>query len=432
MLSRTSFAVLRRTSARFYGRSNFVSRGFSKIVDRHSDCLETILASAGCYQSDPLTGAVVPPLYLSTAYERDEELMLSRGFNYSRTSNPSRLAFETAMAEIEGGSECLAFSSGMQAAVALFMACPKAHVILPVDLYYGIHAVLVEVFQQWGVTFEKIDMTDHHKVVECLEKVKKSFSKDGNERKLIFWIETPSNPVCKVSDIAKLSALVRERFSQNQGVVVVDATWSTPFLTKPLSLGADVVLHSTTKYIGGHNDTLGGCLVLAHHPPAPTPVVTTPLPADESNVIVSSHNPAQQVQEPVVASSLSERLRHVHQIGGGVMSAFDSWLAVRGLRTLHVRMRQHCENAFMVAEYLTGHKSVQQVFYPGLISHPQHKLATAQMGGKYYGGMLSFLVKGSSPAAAEANALQVKWILKNVLYLCFWYYSFLSYSIFRW
>jgi cystathionine gamma-synthase len=312
-------------------------------------------------------------------------------------SNPTRLAFENAMKEIEGGSECMAFASGMQAAVALFMACPQSHIILPDDLYHGVYTALVEIFQLWGISYEKVDMTDHAKVAERLESVKNEISSSKNpDKKLLFWIETPSNPSCKISDISKLSSMVHDRFPRpHQAIVVVDSTWSTPYLTKPLAIGADVVLHSTTKYIGGHSDTLGGCLVLKGQS-------TSTDQQEEKSDSRTSDRVGNSTDY-----SLELRLRQVHQIGGGVLSAFDSWLALRGLRTLHVRMRQHCESANIVAEYLTGHKCVQQVHYPGLVSHPQHKIATAQMGGKYYGGMLSFLVKGTSAAIAEANALEV-------------------------
>lgn len=335
-----------------------------------SDSLETVLASAGC-NIDDRTGAVSPPIYLSTTYERDDNLQLTGGFNYSRLGNPTRLAFERAMVEIEAGSEAMAFASGMQAAVALFMACPKAHIILPDDLYHGVLSILMEIFQPWGVTFEKVDMTDPKKVTERLEEARKEFSQSP-EKKLIFWIETPSNPTCKVTDIARLSELVHGLFPNQQAVVVVDSTWSTPYLTRPLSLGADVVLHSTTKYISGHSDSLGGCLVLGNTD---------------------------------AARNLSLNLRHFHQVGGGVLSPFDSYMTMRGLRTLHVRMKQHCENAMILAEYLAGHKAVQHVYYPGLVGHPQNKLASSQMSGRY-GGMLSFLVKGKD-ATSEVNALEV-------------------------
>lgn len=332
--------------------------------------LDTLFASAGCNQTDKYTGAVTPPLLLSTTYERDENLELSRGFNYSRLGNPTRQLLEDALTEIEGGMESFAFSSGMQGAMAVFSSCPHAHVLLPDDLYHGVYVLLSEVFQEWGMSFEKVDMINHNKVKERLEILRA----ERNPKKVIMWIETPSNPTCKFADIEKLSTLARSIFTvPEQTMVIVDSTWATPYLLRPLALGADAVLHSTTKYISGHSDCLGGSITLG---------------------------------STASAKALQNRLRHVHQIGGGVLSPFDSWLTLRGLRTLPVRMKQHCDNAMIMAEYLKGHKAVQQVHYPGLVSHPQNKLATLHMGGRY-GGMLSFLVKGTEDTMTS-NALNVR------------------------
>ena len=231
--------------------------------------IDTIFATAGCDPSDPQTGAVTPPIYLSTTFERDEELQLSRGFNYSRLGNPTRQLLEKTFAQLEQGKEAFAFSSGMQAAVALLMASPGAHIFLPDDLYHGVFVILVEVFSKWGLTFEKIDMTDHKLVNKKLtahaateearvdsEKKDVSNEQSISRKKIILWLETPSNPLCKVTDIQSLSAMAKNLLGEERLCVVVDATWSTPYLLRPLTMGADFVLHSTTKYVGGHSDLL--------------------------------------------------------------------------------------------------------------------------------------------------------------------------------
>ncbi|RYH16760.1 PLP-dependent transferase [archaeon] len=327
---------------------------------------------AGCHQSDPLTGAVTPPLHFSTTFERDENLTLSRGFNYSRIGNPTRKLFEDAMAAIERGSSAHAFASGMQAAMSVFISFPHAHVMVSDDNYHGVVVLLTDVFSKWGVTFEKVDMTNHNAVKERLD----AFHKDSaaSHRPLLFWMETPTNPKCKVVDIAKLSKLVKSTIGEENSFVVVDATWSTPYLVRPLTLGADCVLHSGTKYIGGHSDCMGGVLVLGSSP---------------------------------AVSKVSPMLHTVHHDGGGVLSPFDSWLLLRGLRTLPVRMKAHCTNAMAVAEYLQGHKAIKKVYYPGLLIHPQHKLASEMMG-EMYGGMLSFTVKAEDSKLEETAMKVVK------------------------
>lgn len=241
-------------------------------VDLEDDLsLDTIFATAGCDPSDPQTGAVTPPIYLATTYERDEELQLSRGFNYSRLGNPTRQLFEKTFVQLEKGREAFAFSSGMQAAVALLMTSPGAHVLLPDDLYHGVYVILVEVFSKWGLTFEKIDMTDHKLVKKKLtsyaaatevsevgstNKQEVNSEQSTTKKKIILWLETPSNPLCKVTDIQTLSTMAKSLLGEERLCVVVDATWATPYLLRPLTLGADFVLHSTTKYVGGHSDLL--------------------------------------------------------------------------------------------------------------------------------------------------------------------------------
>lgn len=344
-----------------------------KEVLPYKKTLDTILSGAGCDPSDASTGAITPPIYLSTTFERNKEtLELDRGFNYSRLGNPTRLLLERFMTELEEGKESFAFSSGMQGVMALFTSLPNSYVLLPDDLYHGVYVLLIEIFSKWNVKFEKIDMTDHKLINQKLQGLKVDADKYS---KVLIWIETPSNPLCKVTDIPKIVELSKSVLPESKSLIVVDATWSTPYLLRPLLHGADVVLHSTTKYINGHSDSTGGIVTFG-----------------------SSTN----------AQSVIDTFRIVHQVGGGVLSPFDSWLTLRGLRTLHVRMKSHCDNAMAVAEYLQGHKAVEKVFYPGLVNHPQNKLATTLMNGKY-GGMLSVSVKQkkSSPSL-EHTALEVQ------------------------
>jgi cystathionine gamma-synthase len=335
--------------------------------------MESLLASAGCERSDPLTGAVSPPIYLSSTFERDENLELVRGYNYGRLGNPNRHHLEAKISQLEGGVESFAFSSGMQGAFSLFMTCPGCHVILSDDLYHGVFVLLKEVLEKWGITYEKHDLANVKTFRERIE----SLNRGGISRRVLVWAEVPTNPTCKIPDIPKLNKILKTLLPPDKSLIVIDSTWATPFLIQPLKVGADVVLHSTTKYISGHSDCTGGTLTVGS---------------------------STSVQE------LLPLLRTVHQVGGGVLSPFDSWLTLRGLRTLGVRMKTHCENAMIVAEYLKGHKAVEHVYYPGLPSHPQHQLANSLFGGRF-GGMLSFLVKGEKDHL-EVNALKV---LKRVL-----------------
>jgi cystathionine gamma-synthase len=268
--------------------------------------METILASGGCETSDPLTGAVVPPLYLSTTFERSKEtLQLDRGYNYSRLGNPTRSQLESLMTKLENGKESFAFSSGMQAAMSLLTCLPNSYVLLPDDLYHGISCLLGEIFSKWGIKYEKVDMTDLKLVKDKIESLK---SKAEDYSKILIWLETPSNPLCKVSDIKGISVL-SQLLPEEKTLLLVDTTWSTPYLTRPLDLGADIVLHSSTKYLNGHCDSMGGILTVGN---------------------------------TVKAQSIVETLRTVHQIGGGVLSPFDSWLTLRGMRTLSLRMKVSC------------------------------------------------------------------------------------------
>lgn len=267
------------------------------------------------------------------------------------------------------GKEGFAFSSGMQACTSLILACPDSHILLPDDLYHGVFAISSEIFRHWGMTFEKVDMTNHALVEDRL----KNFSTMGKKR-LILWMETPSNPQCKITDIEHLTRKARDIVGAENVCSVVDSTWCTPYLLRPLELGADFALHSTTKYVGGHSDMLGGMVVAG---------------------------------DSAGAQAVLPSLRVAHQIGGGVSSPLDSYLALRGLRSLHVRMQRHCESAKTLAEFLQVHPCVDRVFYPGLPSHPQHGLAASQMGGRF-GGMLSLLVKNNGSSGGADEALEVR------------------------
>jgi len=207
--------------------------------------------------ADAVTGAVVPPIHFSTTYERDENLELTNGYNYTRLGNPTRRLLESTIAKLENGSEGFAFSSGMQAATSLLMSSPNFHVILPDDKYYAVHTMCHDVLQHWGLSYEQTNMTNFEELEDKLNKLKIS------QKKVLLWLETPSNPQCKVSDIKKLSNMAKTILGIDKVTIVVDSTWSSPYVTRPLELGADIVLHSSTKYIGGHTDVLGGLLVVA-------------------------------------------------------------------------------------------------------------------------------------------------------------------------
>ena len=308
--------------------------------------IETLAEHAG-HAVDPATGAVNPPIYLTTTFARDAEGNLPHGFIYARSDNPTRRELERALAVLEGGETGIAFASGMAATAAVFQSMlPGEHVIAPQDAYYGTAKLLREVMGGWGLASTLVDMTDLHAVAAAVTA----------ETRLI-WIETPSNPSLAVTDIARVSEIAHAAGAR----CVCDNTWATPVLQRPLALGCDLVMHSTTKYLGGHSDLTGGALVS---------------PADDE---------------------WAARLRTLQALGGAVPSAFDCWLLMRGIRSLPWRMRGHCENAAAVATFLDGHEAVEIVHYPGLPSDPGHALAERQM--TAFGGMVSMEVKGGAEAA---------------------------------
>ena len=310
--------------------------------------IETLAVRAG-HSIDPSTGAVTAPIHLSTTFEREPDGSYRGGHVYSRTSNPNRTMLEQALASLEGGETALAFSSGSAATMAVFQALsPGDHVIAPDDAYYGTLRQLREIFAGWGLEADVADMTDLDAVARLLRPTTK-----------IVWVETPSNPLVRVVDIARLAELAHSVGAR----CVVDNTWATPVLQLPLGLGADVVMHSTTKYLGGHSDLLGGALVAR---------------ADDDFV---------------------ERLRLTQRVGGAVPSPFDCWLLLRGIRTLPWRMHAHCGNAMRVARFLEAHSAIERVNYPGLESHSGHEIARRQMSD--FGGMMSIQLRGGENAALE-------------------------------
>lgn len=314
---------------------------------------ETKAVHAGAIH-DTTAGSIAPPLYLSTTFERDEQGNIApKGYIYTRLGNPNRQALETKIAALEQGQEAFAFSSGMAAMVALLQTVLEtdSHIIIPDDCYHGISHMVKRMLPNWKIDYSEVDMSD-------VDNIKQSIQPNT---KLIV-IETPSNPLLKISDIEAIAQLA----SSKHILTVCDNTWATPVLTTPLTLGCDFVLHSTTKYMGGHSDVLGGCLV-----------------ARQSN-------------------ALTIKLRETQNIGGAVPSPFDCWLINRSLATMSLRVKQQCENAIAIAQYLSSHPKIEKVMYPGLETHANYETARKQM--KLSGGMLSVLIKGGQQEAMSFAA----------------------------
>jgi cystathionine gamma-synthase len=311
--------------------------------------LETIAVHAG-HEPDTATGAVTPAIHLSTTFEREHDLTFRGGTIYSRNANPNRQSLEACLAQLEGGGAAACFSSGSAATTAVFQSLePDAHVLLPRDAYYGSIRIVRDIFGPWKLRYSAIDMTD-------IANVEKAITKQTR----IVWVETPSNPLVRVVDIAAVAKVAK----QAGALVVVDNTWATPVLQRPLELGADMVMHSTTKYLGGHSDVLGGALV------------------------------GRAEDQPLFA-----KVRAIQTAGGAVPSPFECWLAQRGVRTLPWRVRGQTENAKRVADFLASHKKVDVVHYPGLTSHHAYEVAKKQMSAP--GAMLSLQVKGGRQAAID-------------------------------
>ena len=314
------------------------------------DAFETLAIHAG-QEPDPLTGAVVPPIHQASTFKQDGVGGLRGGYEYSRSANPTRTALEQCLAALEGGSTALAFASGMAAEDGLLRtACsPGDHVLIPDDAYGGTYRLFARVLSGWGLSHSVVPMSDLAAVRAQL----------AARPVRMIWTETPTNPLLNIADIRALARATREAGA----LLVVDNTFASPYLQQPLALGADAVVHSTTKYLGGHSDVVGGAVIVA---------------------------------DP----DLAERIDYTRNATGGVPGPFDSWLTLRGIKTLAVRMDRHCRNAMRVAQMLAEHPAVAEVFYPGLPTHPGHKTAQEQM--RAFGGMVSFRLLAGEEAAVRA------------------------------
>jgi cystathionine gamma-lyase len=314
---------------------------------------ETLAIHAG-QRPDPVTGAVMTPVYLTSTYVQSAPGE-HKGYEYSRTHNLTRHALQDCLAALEGAKHGLAFASGLAATDALLHLLDSGdHVVYSDDVYGGTFRLFDKVFKRHGLSFTPVDASDPGNVERAM-----------TPRTRMVWLESPTNPMLKIADLAAIAALARARGA----VSVVDNTFATPFFQRPLELGIDVVCHSTTKYLNGHSDVVGGAVLTSD-------------------------------------AGLYQRIQFLQNAVGGVPSPMDSFLVMRGLKTLHVRMERHQENAFRIARFLDGHAQVEKVTYPGLPSHPQHALARRQMSG--FGGMLTFVIRGGLPAArAFLSSLQV-------------------------
>jgi cystathionine gamma-synthase/cystathionine gamma-lyase len=304
---------------------------------------ETTAIHAG-QAPDPSTGAVIVPVFQTSTYQQ-EAIGKHKGYEYSRTGNPTRTALETCLAELEGGKVGLAFSSGVAATAAVFALFEKgAHIVLGDDLYGGTYRLVERVFRKWGISATYADVDDL-----------RSFEQSLTPKTRLIWIESPTNPLLKVIDIQRLAEMARKR----KVLLAVDNTFASPYFQNPLALGADIVVHSTTKYINGHSDIVGGAVV-------------------------------------VDDGALHDQLKFYQNAAGAVPGPWDCWLTLRGLKTLAVRMREHEKNAQYLAAFLSKHKKVAKVYYPGLKGTRDYEIASKQMRG--FGGMLSFEIKGGFPA----------------------------------
>ncbi|WIB59204.1 cystathionine gamma-synthase [Curtobacterium sp. MCLR17_007] len=300
-------------------------------------------------EPDGPTGAVIPPLYLTSTYLQDGIGQMRNGYEYSRSGNPTRDSLQTLLADLDGGVAAYSFSSGLAAEDALLRAtlAPGARVVMGNDVYGGTHRLVDRLHVPWGVELVVVDMSDPDLVRAALE---------GAPAKTVLWVETPTNPLMKIADVTALAAIGHDAGA----LVVVDNTFASPALQQPLALGADVVVYSTTKYLGGHSDIVGGAVVLRD-------------------------------------AELAELVGFVQFGAGAISSPFDAWLTIRGIKTLSVRMERHSRNAQAVAESLVGNPAVERVYWPGLADHPGHDVAARQMRG--FGGMLSVALAGGPEAA---------------------------------
>jgi cystathionine gamma-synthase len=299
---------------------------------------------------DPVTGAVVPPIYQVSTYAQDGVGGLRAGYDYSRTANPTRASLEECLAALEGGARALAFASGMAAEDCLLRTVcqPGDHILIGNDAYGGTYRLFDKVLTRWGVSYRPVPASDARAVQRQLRE----------RAATVVWVETPTNPLLSIVDISALAEVCAEAGA----LLVVDNTFASPYLQNPLALGAGAVIHSTTKYLGGHSDVVGGAVVVADR-------------------------------------ALGERLAFSQNATGAVAGPFDAWLTLRGIKTLAVRMDRHCENASRVATMLAAHPAVSCVYYPGLPGHPGHETAAKQMRG--FGGIVSFRLRGGEAQAVE-------------------------------
>jgi cystathionine gamma-synthase len=302
---------------------------------------------------DPTTGSVIPPVYFTTTFVQDGIGGFRNGYEYARGGNPTRTSLETLLAGLEGGDRGFSFASGLAAEDTLLRAIlnPGDHVLMGNDVYGGSHRLVSRAFIPWGISLSTVEMSD-------LDAVKAAIRPDATK---VVWLETPSNPLMKITDIAAVAELAHAVGA----VVVVDNTFASPYLQQPLSLGADVVVHSTTKYLGGHSDVLGGAVILNN-------------------------------------GDLAEKVAFLQFGVGAVSGPMDAWLTIRGIKTLAVRMDRHSSNAQTIAERLVGHDKLEHVYYPGLPDHPGHELAARQM--KSFGGMISVQLADGATARRFAES----------------------------
>jgi len=308
---------------------------------------ETLAIHAG-QDPDPTTGAVVTPIYATSTYAQ-QGVGQHKGYEYSRSGNPTRTALETCLAALEGGTRAIAYASGLAAEDCLLRTVckPGDHAVIPDDAYGGTFRIFSRVLERWGVSYTSVPLGDLDAVRAALR-----------PQTSVIWCETPTNPLLNIADIAALAGVSREIGAR----LVVDNTFASPYLQSPLEHGADIVVHSTTKYLGGHSDVVGGALVVAD-------------------------------------AGLGEELAYFQNAMGGVPGPFDCWLVLRGAKTLGVRMDRHCANARRVVDLLTSHDAVERVLYPGLPDHPGHEVAAKQM--RDFGGMVSFTLRGGEAAALD-------------------------------
>jgi cystathionine gamma-synthase/cystathionine gamma-lyase len=298
-------------------------------------------------EADKATGATIVPIYQTSTFTQ-EEVGKNKGYEYTRSDNPTRTALDTCLASLEEGIFGMSFASGLAAEHAILsILCPGDHVIAPEDMYGGTYRLFAQVFEPLNIKFSYADFAD-------IQSIQQAFTPSTK----MVWIESPTNPLLKIFNIALISEISHKK----NALVVVDNTFATPFFQKPLNLGADIVVHSTTKYINGHSDVIGGAVI---------------------------------VNDP----ALYEKIKFYQNAIGGVPSPFDSWLTLRGLKTLAIRMRQHEKNASQIALFLQKHPKVETVYFPGLESHTNHKIAAKQMTG--FGGLVSFNIKGGFKEASQ-------------------------------